>query len=948
MKIAFTIFTSALLLSAAMQAGAPVIKDLPKSNQLAFTENKGQVHDQNSQSRPDVLFGAKKGNLNFHFFKDGISYQFSKVTFSKDKLIHNRNSKHKFNKASSITTQRIDLKWLNTLSTARVEAEQKNSDYSNYINAMGEFYFVASYGSLWYRNLYSGVDLHYYEKDNKLKYDLIVSASGDYKQIKLQVSGVEKISITKAGSLLLKTALGTVQEDAPIVFEDGKQLQARWILEGNVLSFDITGHKEGHTLIIDPTTRLWGTYYGGANDEPFFNCSSDAALNAYAVGLTEAGTGTIIATTGSYQNTFGGGTYDGLIVKFNSAGVRQWATYYGGTGDDIITGCASDANGNLYVSGSIDGISGSVFTSPGCYQSTFGGNYDIFLARFSTAGLRLWGTYYGDTSDDQTMNVSVDASGNALVAGYTDASSGSVLTSSGAYQTTPGGSYDALLVKFDNTGNRLWATFYGDSGDDLFNYCSADASGNVFACGVTDSQSGIATAGAFQTTQGGGYDAFAVKFNSTGARQWASYYGDSGDEFAYMSACDANGNFIFAGDTDSPTGLGTTGAHQASNGGGNNDAFVVSFSTGGTRNWGTYYGANSYDDCFALSVDAAGNAILAGTSDLSTGSAIASPGSWQTSNGGGSDAYIAKFNSTGQRIWGTYYGGSGDEVGYCAGMANNDTYLAGYTDSNNNIASSGSHQSTFGGAFDGFLSKFNSCTAPNAPTNISPASAMNACSNKFNLLTANGAGVIAWYNAASSGSLLATGTTFSIGNTSPGTYTVYLESQECANSASRTAVVYTVNAAPTISVAIPKTSICRGENYSINVSGATTYSWNTGSTNSVVALNPTVTTQYTVTGFSGVCSDRSSFTLTVNACAGIYESKAGTAVSVFPNPNKGEFYLTASQDAEISITNVVGQVVYKGKVLPGKNNLQLQLETGMYLIRVENSDTADVVKFIVE
>jgi len=948
MKLTLPLFACILLVSAGMQAGGPAIKDLPKSNQLAFTENKGQVHDQNSKPRPDVLFGAKSGNLNFHFYKNGISYQFSKVKYSKDKLINNRNSKHKFNKATSITTQRIDLRWLNTLSTVRVEAEEKNSDYSNYINAMGEFYQVASYASLWYRNLYNNVDLHYYEKNNKLKYDLIVSANGDYKQIKLQVNGASKLSISKDGSLLLKTALGTVQQDAPIVFEDGKQLQARWKLEGNVLSFEITGHKEGHTLLIDPTTRLWGTYYGQANDEAFLNCSTDAALNAYAVGLTEAGTGTTIATVGSYQNTFGGGVYDGLIVKFNSSGVRQWATYYGGAGDDILSGCASDASGNLYVSASVDGLSGSVFTSAGCYQSAFGGNYDVILALFSTAGVRQWGTYYGDSSDDETVNVSVDASGNALIAGYTDATSGSVMTSAGAFQTTPGGSYDAFLAKFDNSGNRLWGTFYGDSGDDLFNYCSTDAAGNVFACGLTDSPSGIATAGAFQTSLGGSYDALAVKFNSAGARQWASYYGGNGDDNAYMSACDPSGNFLFAGDTDSPNGLGSAGAHQANNGGGTMDAFVASFSTSGARNWGTYYGANSYDDCFSLSVDAAGNAILAGTTDLSTGNGIASPGSWQTSLGGSQDAYIAKLNSTGQRIWGTYYGGSNDEVGYCAGMANNETYLAGYTDSPNNMASTGSHQSTYGGGFEGFLAKFNSCTVPNAPTNISPASAMNACSNKFNLLTANGAGVIAWYNSASSGSLLATGTTYSIGNTSPGTYTVYLESQECANSASRTAVVYTVNAAPTLSVSIPKSSICKGENYSINVSGATTYSWNTGSTSSVVALNPTVTTQYTVTGFTGVCSDKSSFTLTVNECAGIYESKTESAISAFPNPNKGEFYVTAAQEAEISITTIVGQLVYKGKVQAGKNKLQLQLETGIYMLRLENTETADVVKLIIE
>lgn len=934
------------MLPVVMGATAPELGKLTKSNSLAFTENKGQVYDQHFQPRADVLYGAKKGDLNFHFFKDGISYQFSKVVKSKESVVHHRFSKTKITKAESVTTQRIDMRWLNAASSVRLEAESKLGGYSNFVNAMGEFYNVPSYASLWYRNLYAGIDLHYYEKDSKLKYDLVVGANADYKNIKLQVSGAEKISINADGSLLLKTSLGNVQEGAPIVFEDGKQLASKWKLDGNVLSFEITGHQAGHVLIIDPTTRLWGTYYGDAGDEAFFNCSTDVSLNCYAVGLTEAGTGTIIATTGAYQTTFGGGTYDALIVKFNSAGQRQWATYYGGAGDDALSACAVDASGNLYVSGTTDGASGAVFASAGCYQASFGGQYDFIIAKFSSAGARVWGTYYGDTSDDETANISVDASANVLVAGYSDASSGAVLTSSSAFQTTPGGSYDALLVKFNTAGNRLWGTFYGDSGDDIFNYCSVDAAGNVFACGLTDSQSGIATTGAYQTTQNGNYDGMVVKFNAAGSRQWATYYGGSGDEFVYASATDSNGNFVISGDTDTPTGLGTTGAHQVNNGGGTVDAFVASFSTNGTRNWGTYYGANSYDDCYSLSSDAAGNVILAGTTDLATGNAIASPGSWQTSFGGSNDAYIVKFNGSGQRVWGTYYGGSGDETPYCAGMLNNETYVVGYTSSTGSITSTGSHQANFGGGtVDAFVAHFNSCTVPNAPTNISPASAMNACSNKFNILTANGAGTIAWYSAASSGSLLGTGTTFSIGNTAAGIYTVYLESQECANSASRTAVVYTVNAAPSVSVAIPKTTICKGESYNLLASGATSYSWSTGATNAALAISPTVTTTYSVTGFSGTCNDKSSFTITVSACNGIAENHLANAISVLPNPNKGEIFLNSKQATEISIINVLGQVMYTSGISEGTNKIVLPLDKGVYFVKT-SSDT--YVKFIAE
>ena len=72
-------------------------------------------------------------------------------------------------------------------------------------------------------------------------------------------------------------------------------------------------------------------------------------------------------------------------------------------------------------------------------------------------------------------------------------------------------------------GNLLWRNRvrYGYS-------CATDASGNIYLSGDTSSTSGIATTGAHQTTLEEGYDAFLVKFNSSGVRQWGTYYGGTG------------------------------------------------------------------------------------------------------------------------------------------------------------------------------------------------------------------------------------------------------------------------------------------------------------------------------------------------------------------------------------------------------------------------------------
>ena len=86
--------------------------------------------------------------------------------------------------------------------------------------------------------------------------------------------------------------------------------------------------------------------------------------------------------------------------------------------------------------------------------------------------------------------------------------------------------------------------------------------------GILRSTSGIATTGAHQTTYGGGYDAFLVKFNSSGVRQWGTYYGGTGYDYGYSCATDASGNIYLSGILIQLPGIATTGAHQDHIGGG--------------------------------------------------------------------------------------------------------------------------------------------------------------------------------------------------------------------------------------------------------------------------------------------------------------------------------------------------------------------------------------------
>jgi len=317
--------------------------------------------------------------------------------------------------------------------------------------------------------------------------------------------------------------------------------------------------------------RQWITYFGGAGNNTGYSCTTDTSGNVYLTGNTGSTAG--IATTGAHQTAYGGGSTDVYLVKFNISGVRQWGTYYGGTGNESGLSCATDASGNVYLSGFTYSTTGIATTT--AHQTTNGGNGDAFLVKFNSSGVRQWGTYYGGISAEQSYS-SAGASGNVYLSGWTQSTTG--ISTIGAHQTTIGGARDAFLVKFNSSGARQWGTYYGGIADESTFRSVADASGNFYLSGSTQSTTGISTTVAHQTTNGGNGDAFLVKFNSSGVRQWGNYYGGTGSEFGYGCASDASGNFYQSGITTSTTGISTTGAHQTTFGRGSGyDAFLVKF-----------------------------------------------------------------------------------------------------------------------------------------------------------------------------------------------------------------------------------------------------------------------------------------------------------------------------------------------------------------------------------
>lgn len=179
--------------------------------------------------------------------------------------------------------------------------------------------------------------------------------------------------------------------------------------------------------------------------------------------------GALITTAGSHQQAYGGGYEDAFLVKFDSVGVRQWGTYYGGNDDESGTSCATDASGNVYLTGAAYNISGTVIATAGSHQQYFaGGSLDAYLVKFNSAGVRQWGTYYGGNLYDYGYSCATDAVGNVFVSGNSNSFAPSTaIATPGSHQASAnGGSIDAFLVKFNSGGIRQWGTFYGSFGSD--------------------------------------------------------------------------------------------------------------------------------------------------------------------------------------------------------------------------------------------------------------------------------------------------------------------------------------------------------------------------------------------------------------------------------------------------------------------------------------------------
>jgi hypothetical protein len=273
------------------------------------------------------------------------------------------------------------------------------------------------------------------------------------------------------------------------------------------------GIRNAYVAKLNPagSALLFSTYLGGNRDDSVRDLTLDAAGNVYVTGWTSS---TNFPTTASaLQRTYGGGSYDGFVAKFNAAGTAVYSTYLGGSGEDSGRDIAVDSAGNAYVAG----YTGSRnFPTRNALQPTYGGGpYDGFVTKLNAAGTALvYSTFLGGSGNDYLWGgIGLDSAGNAYVLGSTNSLDFPVKNA--IQPTFGGGESDDFVAKLNAAGTALvYSTYLGGSGDEdmTVGAIAVDAAGFAYVTGTTES-SDFPTKNPLQRSLGGGYDAFVVKID---------------------------------------------------------------------------------------------------------------------------------------------------------------------------------------------------------------------------------------------------------------------------------------------------------------------------------------------------------------------------------------------------------------------------------------------------
>jgi hypothetical protein len=661
-------------------------------NEIFFVQNVGQIHDQYGKARKDIDYILESNGLNIYIGHNKIIYQFAADNITQrveasligsigtaqgtisDKQVYYENYYHnskligRAQSCKKITYKNIypNIDWVlkinqdNTfeyeyLVGALGDASQIKMEYkgakSIQLSQGGDLVIstpmgkITEHAPISYTKTGQPLASNYVLKDNKLSYrtdpyegalviDPKVAWATYYGDTTMSISTITntgKIKYNDRGQLYICGVTNDVRNIATV----GSYKSILPATKASKLSL--------YYVKMDTNgVRLYATYFGADT------ITANASISIFndTVYLSGGDYSNMLATLGAQQTSFKPLFNNApFLAQFDTAGLLQWCTYIGGN-KKFYSGATSftDLNGNIYVFSTTDTFNPYIAT-PGAYKTTQSDSNEAIIVKYNNLGKRIWGTFYGGKGNDgfaDAIYIPNDGIGALYIIGGTSSDTG--IATPGGFKISKTGTSDMMLVKFDTTGRRLWATYIGGESIESATTLCQDGKKNIYISGQTSSLTGIATAGAYQTTYCGGLiDMFLMKFNSSGFREWGTYFGGNNNDGGNGLCNDQWGNIYICGSTKSTANIADTAAFQKNYGGGTDDGFIAAFKPNGKKFWSSYYGGEGIDRLFFAASDGK-NIYLTGSSSSKTKN-MATKGSLVDTNANGNQkGLILKIN----------------------------------------------------------------------------------------------------------------------------------------------------------------------------------------------------------------------------------------------------------------------------------------------------------------
>jgi hypothetical protein len=584
---------------------------------------------------------------------------------------------------------------------------------------------------------------------------------------------------------------------------------------------------------------------------------------AHAIAIDASGNNVYVTGWSQGDSTTG---FDYATIKYNAAGVKQWTARYNNTGvngTDEAFDVGVDNGGNVYVTGTSDGSTGTSAAT---------------TIKYNSAGVQQIARRY-------TGNGGVNAA-NSI---YVSPTAGIIYITGYMYQGSAG-DYNFITIKYNSVVTQKWAVQYNGPASkyDEARALALDVSGNVYVTGYS------------QTAVASNYDYSTVKYDSLGSLKWAKNYNGTGDGYDRANAIkvDALSNAYVTGKS---IGTGTS----------IEDVVTIKYDKSGNLKWTARYNSpsNDYDEGKAIAVDAARNVYVSG---------------YTFTTGSSNDYVTLKYDSTGVQQWVTNYNGNGNNADLAAAILldnSGNVFVTGSSKGSGSLedyetikycqftANAGNDVSICPGTSTNLSASASGAVSYSwtPSTGLSNAAIANpvatpASTTSYIVAVTNGSGcvdmdtVVVTVVPLPTPAISTSGpTTFCAGNnvkltsiaapfykwsTSPndtlqtitvsatGTYSVTIKNSiGCSGTKS---ISVTVNPLPTVDAGL-NANTCANKKIQLKATGAISYKWKPSptlndSTISNPLASPSVTTTYTVTGTNANgCQNKDSVKITVLA-----------------------------------------------------------------------------------